>query len=93
VKSIDGGISWNPLNISTSNMLYTFIIDPSNTQRQYLVTYNGIFKTTNDGHDWVVLNQGINTTGVYSLSIAPSSTQVLYAVTDSGVFKSTSGGV
>ena len=52
-----------------------------------------MFKSTNGGAAWSVVNTGLTYTAVHALVIDPNSPSTLYAGTGGGgVFKSTNGG-
>lgn len=94
-------------NVWTSNgpeggTIRSLAIDPKNTQTIYAGTYGGgVFKSTNGGNAWTVVNSGLKETmgiqelppHVYALAIDPTSSQTVYAgAYRGGVFKSTNGG-
>jgi photosystem II stability/assembly factor-like uncharacterized protein len=53
-----------------------------------------VFKSTNGGGNWSVVNTGLTSTYVTALAIDPATPTTLYAGTDGGggVLKSTNGG-
>jgi photosystem II stability/assembly factor-like uncharacterized protein len=51
-----------------------------------------IFKSTDSGATWSVVNSGLPCVTVYTMAVDPLTPGTLYAGTDRGVFKSTDGG-
>jgi photosystem II stability/assembly factor-like uncharacterized protein len=55
--------------------------------------YSGVYKSTDDGMNFVAANTGIETRAVRCLALQPSSSTVLYAGTfDNKIYKTTNGG-
>jgi uncharacterized protein (TIGR03437 family) len=53
----------------------------------------GVFRTTNGGGNWSIMNNGLNSPAVHSLVVDPKAPSNVYAGTfGGGVFKSTDGG-
>src|SRR3990172_1379641 len=72
--------------------------DPSNPGIVYAGTYNGVYKTTNGGATWKVMNSGLTTINstklVAALAIDPTASSTVYAgLAGDGVYRSTNGGV
>ena len=69
-------------------------IDPVTPTTLYAGTYgNGVFKSTNGGGNWSLVDTGLTNTDVIALAIDPVTPTTLYAATyGNGVFKSTNGG-
>ena len=71
-------------------------IDPITPSTLYAVTSGGvftnIFKSTDSGGTWNVINTGFPDTGFDSLVIDPMAPSTLYAVSPSRTIKSTDGG-
>ncbi len=107
-RSLDAGASWAKLNTNTqvSVRCTDLVADPSNPDVMYaafgLFSTDGIYKTTNGGTSWILINGSFPPrTEKYvriSLAIAPSSPQTLYAcIADSNYYthsiqKTTNGG-
>ena len=51
-----------------------------------------MFKSTNGGQDWSLVNTGLTTPAVRVLAIDSKTPGTLYAGTSGGVYKSTNGG-
>ncbi len=97
-KSTDGGGSWRPIYTMPSNSwsvtISKLVIDPSNPSTlYYMLTYGGVYKSTNSGGNWNLLT----TNEVSLLVFDPSHPSTQYAGICSsgngcGLFKSTDGG-
>lgn len=53
---------------------------------------NGVYKTTDHGRHWRIINNGIASYAVYSLAVSQSEPQTVFAATEAGLSKSTDGG-
>ena len=108
-KSQDAGSTWtnitHNMQYGTSDYAdeaYNIVVDPHNSSVVYvgLGSYEGqIFKTTDGGTTWWVMDNGIPrdrenfTNEVLALAIDPDQSSVLYAGgRDFGVYKTTDGG-
>ena len=66
--------------------------DPTNPDIFYLGgDVLGVYKSTDGGRSWKIVNDGIQNYGVYTLATAPSDSKVVYAMTDDGVARSRDG--
>ncbi len=83
-RSIDSGISWEPISKLTRNIsaLYTAGSDI------YAATYDGVFLSTDNGANWTLSNVGLKGT-VYAFMASDSS---LYAAGNGGVYVTTNKG-
>ncbi|MCX6087183.1 MAG: stalk domain-containing protein [Caldiserica bacterium] len=91
----DESYQWMSANTGLrTNEIYSFAIDPTNTQVIYTGTYSiGVFKSTNGGTSWSDANTGITDLDIWTLAIDPTNTSTVYVTTwGGGVFKSTNGG-
>jgi photosystem II stability/assembly factor-like uncharacterized protein len=52
----------------------------------------GVYKTTDHGRNWRMINKGLANYGVYSLAVDRTNPQTVYAATEGGLCKSTDGG-
>ncbi len=91
-KSTDAGRSWNGLSIDDGSSVYTLAIDPATPQTVYATTYEKVFRSTNGGSSWALINTGLPSLPINALAIAPSAPRTLYVGTNEGVFKSTDAG-
>jgi hypothetical protein len=73
-------------------------IDPSNPDTIYAGTRGGVFKSTDAGGTWTVMNNGLTCLNVQTLAVDPTDSDTVYAGMGpyssacGGVFKSTCGG-
>ncbi|MEP7344992.1 MAG: choice-of-anchor D domain-containing protein [Gemmatimonadaceae bacterium] len=105
-KSIDGGAScvrvgsgYPSGNVGNATQFVTqsinvIIVDPANSQRLYLSSANGVFRSTDGGQNWT---QGVGSNGdARSLVLdasSPAAARILYAgITNVGVLRSNDGG-
>jgi PKD repeat protein len=62
LKSTDGGLTWNTTGLiyTPSQMVHVncVLIDPTNTQRLFAATSNGIFRSMDGGVNWLNLKSG-----------------------------------
>ncbi len=84
-KSIDGGISWDNLQLGARAM----VIDPNDSSVIYAGWY-GVFKSTDGGTHWSLVLPNIT---VESMAIRKDNSQILYVGTpNAGMFISDNGG-
>ncbi|NLB69844.1 MAG: hypothetical protein GX804_09240, partial [Lentisphaerae bacterium] len=68
-------------------------IDPVNPNIMYLGgDVVGMYKSTDRGKNWRLINNGLHEYGVYSMAISRSNPKVLYAMTPNGVARTDNGG-
>jgi photosystem II stability/assembly factor-like uncharacterized protein len=91
-KSTNGGATWQragypaiPASLAVENLA----IDPREPATLYAGGDEGLFKSTDTGSSWRVVNAGLN---IWSLAIDPRHRQTVYAGAESGLFRSTDGG-
>ncbi len=89
-RSNDAGATWNHL---LDSLFWDMVADPVNPNVLYAATgwvltandgYAAIYKSTDFGDTWTMLNTGIPGTGVVQrikLAIAPSDNNYVYALT------------
>jgi photosystem II stability/assembly factor-like uncharacterized protein len=91
IKSTDGGGSWNAIYTGPCCFRGPLTIDPQNSTTLYVEpSASLIFKSTDAGRDWTVLNDNLHT---QFLTVDPQNSNTLYAGTYGGAFKSEDGGV
>ena len=91
IKSTDAGGSWSITALSARNVR-SIKVDPQSPSTLYVATYQGgIFKSVDEGSNWITVNEGLTSLGVLSLTIDPAHPSTLYAGSY-GLFKSTNGG-
>ena len=80
-KSVDGGITWNPLNVDTT--VWSLYVDPTNSNVIYAGSNgNGVFKSTNAGASFV--RTGSPVVGVV-LALAKSGKRLYAGTATQGV--------
>ena len=72
--------------------IFALAIDAATPTTLYAGTAIGVFKSTDGGRDWGLVNAGLTDTYVRALAIDALTPTTLYAGTHGGVFKSTDGG-
>jgi hypothetical protein len=95
LKSTNGGASWRPVGVRTSED--AVVLDPKDPETIYVggamggrEYKGGVFKSTDGGSTWRAA--GLQGRTVDALTIDPQHSQTLYAGTDTGAFKSRDGG-
>ncbi len=98
-KSTDGAANWNNDNYGfTASTVNTMVIHPTEPSTVYIGTQSGVFKTTNGGRTWTVMNNGLgNNKNVMAMVINPSAPATVYLTiggfqSGTGVYKSTDSG-
>ena len=94
LKSVDGGITWRPINAGLINLhVHALAIDPQTPTTLYLgtqewpgQTHGGIFKSIDGGSTWRAINAGLTDFNVIALAIDPRTPSTIYATTPDGVF-------
>jgi len=91
-RSDDGGETWHSLE-GLGGIYHAAALDPSNPDVVYVgSTHKGVLKTTNGGHSWRQVNNGLTNPSINELAIDPANRQTIYAATDGGAFVSMDGG-
>src|SRR5579859_437584 len=86
------GPSFDPLNLREMR-ISRFVFDPISSRILYVLTNKGIYKTSDEGKNWCLLNLGFDIIqGINSLAITQSNPTVLFAGTIRGLFFSKDGG-
>ena len=104
--STNSGMSWAPITGSflpgvqfgclaidpaNSNIMYAGTGEPTYAQMYGWSGY-GVFKTTNGGATWTVINSGMGNLVVADIVLNPDNSQVIVAGTRDGIFKSSDAG-
>lgn len=88
-KTVNGGMSWTRVLESSSFAAGALAIDPSAPSSVYFAAFGGLFKSTDGGATWRLLQSNLFT----SLAIDPTSpSSVLAGALGIGVFRSTDRG-
>lgn len=88
VKSLDGGLTWNPIGGISANKTSELIIDPSNSNILYLASSIGILKSVDSGNSW----QNIKPGNFRDIDMKPGNSNIIYAASSSAFYKSTDAG-
>lgn len=102
-KSTDGGMSWNPTGLSFSltdgdvSLIRKIVIDPANTNEVVACGVSGIYKSTNAGTNWTLVQDSL----FWDMIQDESTPTTLYAASgwvknantgSAGIYKSTDFG-
>lgn len=93
LKSTDGGLTWNTTGLTfggSTSFAGDIMMDPTNNQILLCATSNGIYKTTNAGASWSVVQTGDFSQG--SLRFKPNDSSTVYAVSTNRFYRSTNNG-
>jgi photosystem II stability/assembly factor-like uncharacterized protein len=71
--------------------IHALAVDPHTSGTVYAGTLAGVFRTRDDGANWISVNAGLTNPNVHALAFDPNDSKTLYAGTDSGVFVITFG--
>jgi photosystem II stability/assembly factor-like uncharacterized protein len=85
------GIDEWTLSVETSEIVSSFAFDPTNPSTLYAGS-RWVYKTTDGGNNWEIINNGMTTPFVNALVIDYNNPNTIYAATGGGVFKTTNGG-
>lgn len=91
LKSTDGGITWNKTGLEASDQYEIgndIYIDPDNSNKLWVATSRGVYKTEDAGVNWVKTLVG----NIKDIKIKPGDTNTIYAATSNTFYKSTDGG-
>ena len=88
-RSTDGGISWQPMGLTTSDRIGRIVIDRVNPNRIFVAAsgnlfapggQRGLYRTLDGGVTWQLVLAGANlTTGAIDVAISPSDPNRIYA--------------
>ncbi|HWP60480.1 MAG TPA: hypothetical protein VNL14_21465 [Candidatus Acidoferrales bacterium] len=69
-------------------------VDPLEPATLYIAAHGGgVFRSTDRGESWVLVNRGLPNRQVFSLVVHPKPPRTLYAGTDQGIYYSTDQGL
>ena len=107
-KSLDGAATWSNDNYGFAGAIQSIFggtsitglaIHPTEPSTVYAASDAGVFKTTNGGRTWSVMNSGLTSRSVVAIAINPSAPSTLYVLVSVtgvpgvyGVYKSTDAG-
>ena len=89
----DNETLWTPCGLSRT-VIGAFAVDPTNSERMYLArNKTGIYKTSDGGKHWSLINNGLPEYSVSGLAIDPHNPDLIYlGLYDKGLFRSTDQG-
>jgi hypothetical protein len=93
LKSIDGGLTWNTTGLTftnTTSLAGDIIINPSDSNMLWCATKAGIYKTTNGGTNWTLVQTGNFAQG--RIRLKPGDPNTVYAVSNTRFYRSTNAG-
>lgn len=93
LKSTDGGVTWNTTGLSFANTTTTagdILIHPTNNQILWCATSVGLYKTSNAGTTWTMVQTGDFAQG--SIRLKPGTPSTVYATSNNRFFRSTNSG-
>lgn len=81
-KSVDSGENWIGImdGMTEGTYVNSLVIDPLTPSTVYIGTSKGLFKSTNGGDEWRMLNTSSSNSAINSLTIDPLTPTNLYAV-------------
>lgn len=99
-QSKDNGLTWKNIfpgdheDTIADVDVFSFIVDPSDSNILYIGTRSGIYKSTDHGRTWEWNNQGLIDSDIFALKVSSADHNYVYAGTKcgTGMFRSTDGG-
>ena len=79
-KSVDRGLTWKAKGYLPADVLGEIYINPNNSQMLWLVTSDGLYRTTNGGSTWVQKVEG----NFKEIRLKPDDPNTIYAVRGNG---------
>ena len=92
--SNDLGLNWSLLSDAVGDgVTQGLVIDPIAPLNMYATKWGqGVYRSVDGGHSWVLGNSGLWDTQLFDLDLHPQNRSVLFASTPSGVFQSVDAG-
>ena len=95
LKSTDGGNTWQNTGLNWSiadqKTIYKLVMHPSNPNILLAAAQGGLYKTSNGGNSWTIVNGFASNASIRDVEFHPTNPNIVYATTDR-VFRSTDGG-
>lgn len=92
-KTTNGGLTWLPTSLSytfsQTRFIHKMAMDPNNTQVIYVATNAGLFRTSNGGASFSLVQSG----NIWDVKIHPGNANIVYAAASSTFYRSTNGGI
>lgn len=92
LKSIDGGVSWTPVNTGLGNGGHLLHVHPAAPEHLYATDGETLFASTDGGAGWSTRGTGPIREEIQAIALDPVDLEVVYAGVDAGVFVSADGG-
>lgn len=93
LKSIDGGLTWNPTGMSytpdAKRKIYKILVHPTNDSIIFAASTTGLRKSTDGGVNWIQMRAG----SFVDMKFKPSDPNTIYAATATVVIRTTDGGL
>lgn len=93
MKSVDGGLTWNTTGLTfsdTGSASGDILINPSDSNMLWVATDNGIYRSTNAGANWALVQTGDFSQG--RIRLKPGNNSTVYAVSKNRFYRSTNSG-
>jgi len=91
--SLDGGLTWEPLQVPSDPSLRAIAMAPSDEARMYVGGIGGVWRSDDSGATWRNINGvGLSSEFVESLAVDPRDPDHLYAGTWRQVYRTRDGG-
>ena len=92
LRSSDAGVTWYPTAFSFNHPSVVvptkLLIHPTNVNIQYVVSTQGIYRTTDHWDNWVIEWNSL----IYDIEFNPDDAQIMYASGNNEIIRSTDGG-
>ena len=89
-KSTDGGVNLTPSNTGMGNkVINRLILNPLNPNTVFAATEGGIYKSYNQGVNWILTSSGNN---FMDLKYCPNDTMTMYACAGGTFYRTTNAG-
>jgi Secretion system C-terminal sorting domain len=93
LKSTDGGITWNTTGLTffdTNSRAGDILINPSDSNMLWVATDGGLYRSTNAGTSWTMVQAGDFSQG--RIRLKPGNNSTVYAVSNNRFYRSTNSG-
>jgi photosystem II stability/assembly factor-like uncharacterized protein len=96
-RSPDHGSTWSQINAGLNSAVNVLAINPLDPSIIYAGTKTGLFKSTNRGDQWIMMDNALAGFAVSSLALDPQNPATIFAVIDDQkngycIYKSTNSG-